>query len=157
MADALAIVGAVLSAIHVVKRTVEFVSTIRDAPAVVKAVQNDLEALQTCLKALHDHVTNPNFTKHPSTGHLLTMIQQPLKNCSNNCDRLSNLIQPYIKFDSISSGSRKWRSLRFGFREKDVRSVQQDLISCKGTLEVAIGLANLSVPLLVSPLAEQDD
>lgn len=145
MADSLSIIGAVLSALHVVKTTTEFILTIRDAPAVVKAAQNDLTALQTCLKSLHGQVTDPNFSRHPSTGYLLHLVQQPLLNCSQSCDRLNKVIQPYVKLDSMSSGSRRWRSVSFGFREKDVRAVQQDLMSCKGTLEVAIGMANLLV------------
>jgi hypothetical protein len=151
MPDPISVISATTLALHAAKRAYEFVEGIVDAPNAIGFLQRDLNALQSVLAVLDSRVRDPAFAHNPRSIQIVAIIQKPLQGCSEDCQRVIKMLHPFIR-SSVGAKTGRWRSMAFGFREKEMRSLQQDLVSSKTTLEVGISLANLYVMFRLTSL-----
>lgn len=110
----------------------------------MKALSNDLRALDDILQRFDTVLKQPGFGGTPAQFSLLAPLQQPLENLETTLENLTVTVKPFTKTTGDSKSS-KWRGLAWTFREKEITALKSELMAYKASLEIALSIATLLV------------
>lgn len=147
MADPLSIVagvaGTLVPALHWTRVLLDNVEKVSDAPAVVKALKEDLCTVKMVLESLKT-VTEPQWD---SVGtEVVTKLNTTISIYTESCNKLETDVGHLTRH----SGKMTLRDrINILFKENRIKSMSEQLQICKSTLSATMN----SVMLLVSPKA----
>jgi Fungal N-terminal domain of STAND proteins len=136
------VIGTAAIALHSARRVKELLDSIEGAPSTVSALSKDVIALGKVLEILDTTVKTPNFANVGAHTQILTLLHDPLQNCTEVLNLLDARLTAYTKASS-NKRMKKWRGLAWAFREKEFLDLQTLLISYKTSLDIAISATNL--------------
>ena len=70
------------------------------------------------------------------------MLEAPLKNCTDETEKLRALLKQFIK-PSGAAKTGRWTRFTFRYREADITTIQQRLSNYRASLDAAVGIAVL--------------
>jgi hypothetical protein len=138
------VIGVALSALHSARRLKELIDGIQGAPEAVRALSEDLYALQDVLKSLNTLLQDARFTGRRGRAEAMPALEPHLKNCADTLDSMFLAIARHTKSSGDPSKS-KWSSFVWYFREKELLTLQNRLKTYKMSLDLAVSIANLYV------------
>ena len=142
MPEPISIISITALALSAAKTTKDFLDGIIDAPNAVIATSRDLEALNTILTLLFTQLQDPVFKDVQALDPIVTMLEAPLKNCTEETEKLRGLLSQFIK-PSGAAKTGKWTRFTFRYREADITTIQQRLSNYRASLDAAVGIAVL--------------
>ena len=142
MPDPIAIISVTALALSAAKTTKDFIDGIVDAPNAVTATTRDLDSLNTILTLLLTQLQDPVFKDVQALDPIVAMLDAPLKNCTEEMEKLRTLLKPFIK-PSGAAKTGKWTRFTFKYREADIVTIQQRLSNDRTSLDAAVGIAVL--------------
>jgi hypothetical protein len=149
MADLFSIIELVGSSLAGIDRTKDWIESIRRAPQSVRALSADLRAIERLLGELSTLLQSSDDETRVNASRLV-------RDAINNCEDVSRQVDRILRrFVNDGSGNiSTWKRLAFNFRESDVLYLQREMATCKQTLNMAIGCANLCVLVTLSQISQ---
>lgn len=125
------------------RTTASIISAIKEAPAHIEAVKNDLTDFYSILGQLQGLVNEAESSSNTADGCLKTstfeVLENSLRNSVTTFKDLKVLINEFNSQDLIKEVG-KWKSPRWMFTESRMESLRKDLMSCKATLSTEISV-----------------
>jgi hypothetical protein len=136
------IVGIVDVALHIIRKVVDDVRNIHDAPDVLKGLQSDLSLADRALDSLRDIDDSQwEFLGEVVVGHAKATITS----CSEACSAFGADLQKWTK--RSTDGKMSWRdrgNIGF-FRQNQIKSMSQQLQNCHAMVTSLASTATLWV------------
>jgi hypothetical protein len=134
------VAGVAALVLQALKALSDDVQSIQGAPAVVKTLTEDLDALATILQTIP--CNTEGSLDHLSVDANAALIKA-LENCNSACDHFQAKLKKWTKHSS-DQYLQWWDRVRVGiFAEKNAESLSKQLIQSKVTLSIAIGIVTL--------------
>jgi len=147
MPEPLTIVTGVLSIVgnvwKISKDVYELIDGIKNAPAHIKAVSQDVRGLYVVLGALQQLLVKIEEKELPPAAMpVFELLDEPMNNCLTAFVELQKKINKYTKRTGAINES-YWKRSWWFFTEKDTNVYRVHLAAYKSTVTIALGAANL--------------
>jgi hypothetical protein len=143
--DPLSIVAGVLGtvgvALHLSRRVFEQINGIINGPTELATLRGDTSALLEILAGLEPILREKEIKEDKDIFDVVQRLNKPLDNCMATLKDLEVLIQKNVTHTGELKKS-KWRSFKSSFREKDWKSLADQLANGKLTLGLALTTIN---------------
>lgn len=139
------VAGVAALALEATKSLINDIKAIRDAPATVKKLERDLDALTGVLQSLE--TCTKDSLKHLGTDATAALAAS-LENCKSSCEGFQTKLKRWMKHSTADH--MHWMDrVRIGIiADKNVETLSKQLLQCKLTSSVAISTMTLSVYLV---------
>lgn len=138
------VVGITAAALHSIKSLLEEILAIKDAPAAIGQVKQDLLAVEMILKTLNSAFQESAF--ETLSENAKASLQFAIRNCQKACDTFRTRLQKWTRH----SGDGKihwWDRVRVGlFAEAEMEVLSKQLKNCRDTVGSAVSTATLCAP-----------
>ena len=136
------VIGTAGVTLHSARRVYELISGVKGAPSAVNDLSRDVEALRDTLESLQGMFCKNDPQKGLIQDKIMLSLQKPLDNCTATLLELETKIIPFVKKASNGKIS-VWRGFIWTFREKDIGHLQNNLMSHKQSLDIALSVTDL--------------
>jgi hypothetical protein len=138
------VVGTTAVALHTSRRLWELIDGIVNGPTQLVALRRDARDLFNILASLEPVARERESKEDKDVSDVIQRLNQPLDNCMETLKALEILIQKSVKPTGELKKSR-WRTFASTFREKELKSLTDQLASSKLTMELALTTINTYV------------
>ncbi|KAH8895811.1 hypothetical protein GQ53DRAFT_854000 [Thozetella sp. PMI_491] len=145
MADPLSITAAIIGiatpAAHGVRLLLDDIQRIKDAPANIKALGSELDALNSVVKSLQ------SLELEPLGGTIAAQAQDAERLCGESCAKFQQDLRRWTRHGDGETLA--WRDqLKIGFfKQRQIQTMSTLLQRCKGTLSLVLATATLFASL----------
>ena len=119
------------------------IQAIKNAPKHISKISSDLQDFHHVLGILQALVSDDDDVAGVIRPESLANLEQVLKECLKIFQDMSRVVDDYVSHGSASVGTSPWQRLKLTFKEKEIRNLIEESMSCKVTLNLAIAVANL--------------
>lgn len=133
--------GTVGVALHLSRRLFEQVDGIINGPTELVAMRRDTRDFFNILASLEPMLREKEVKEDKDIFDVIQRLNQPLDNCMATLKNLETLIQKSVKPTGELKKS-KWRNFAASFREKELRTLADQLANGKLTLGLALTTIN---------------
>lgn len=134
------------NAIKLLKDVQSTVSAIKNAPAHITAICNDLEDFCSVLGTLQIILDDEGYSSEPLQRTSLTNLQSILEHCVSVFTNLRRIVNGFSNRGGVAEQG-KWKNFNWTLQEAEVDALRQELLAHKMTLNIEISLINLYVHL----------
>ena len=136
------VAGVVGLTLQAIKSLHDDVQAIKDAPAAVDTLKQDLDAVAGVLQTIQG--STEGSLQHLSTD-ANAALAAALNNCKSACETFQAKLRRWMRH-STDQHMHWWDRVRVGIlAEKNVETLSKQLLQCKVTLNTAIGTMTLFV------------
>ncbi len=121
---------AILQLLESVVKLVEFGKSVRDVPANVEALFNDLDLLSAVLAQTHKSISRINLDE---------VTTRVIKDCENKVSVLDTKIRSaasHLRSDSLRR--RTWSALKIALKSNEIALLRQSIADAKATLQLVL-------------------
>ncbi|MCJ1333507.1 hypothetical protein MMC10_010207 [Thelotrema lepadinum] len=143
------VIGLAATTLHVVRKTKEFLNSVKEAPQAVSSIAKDLELFEGTLQLFETTLTendslqrNHHGAHRPNNNQLqpLVSLEPVLQHCREACQAISSTLEPFVT--KANDGSRRWRhAATWATSEKVLTDLKRDMLSYKISLDIVISFA----------------
>jgi hypothetical protein len=144
MTDALSIIASIVGITTAALQSAQFlaktIDNVKDAPGTVKDISADLRAVEPVLQSL-----NKALQDDPSQIMLSDQIKTAVENCDRACKAFQSQVEHWLKHSAEDKifWIDRWKIGLFG--QERIKTFKGQLSDCKGTLNIALSTATMSV------------
>jgi Fungal N-terminal domain of STAND proteins len=139
-----AVAGVAGLTLQAIKSLGDDVQAIKDAPATVEKLRQDLSALASLLQTLE--ANTEESLQHLSTD-ANAVLAAALNSCKSACEIFQTKLKRWMRH-STDNHMHWWDRVRVGIlADKNVETLSKQLLQCKVTINTAIGMMTLFVYL----------
>lgn len=131
------VVGTAGVALHLSRDLYEMIDTIINGPTELVAMRRDARDCFNILASLEPMLREKEVKEDNDILNVIQGLSQPLDNCMSTLKDLETFIQKCVK-PSGDQKRAKWRSFASAFREKELKSLADQLVNGKLTLGLAL-------------------
>lgn len=148
LSAAAAVAGLVVPALHGARLLLNDLEKITDAPKAVKGLEEDLASVGASLESLKA-IEEPQW--YMLGDNVVERSKATIETCATSCDAMRGDLQRWTR--RSRDGKLSWRDrAKIGFfKERRVKSMSEQLQSCKLTMSSVVGVATLYVDNAAAP------
>jgi hypothetical protein len=130
------------NAVKLLKDVQSTVSTVKNAPAHITAICNDLEDFYSVLGTLQIIFDDEWYFSEQLQQTSLTNLQSVLGHCVSVFTNLQTIVNGFLNRGRLAEQG-KWKRFNWTLQETEVDALKQELLAHKMTLNIEISLINL--------------